>query len=85
MFCATLDTGLSNHELWGTQEFQVLVGFMKSHKAVTSFTVSRWFRDDPSMAGIDIRMFKSHSTYAASTTIADVTGVSVCDTVKQEQ
>lgn len=37
------------------------------------------------MAGIDIRMFKSHSTYAASTTIADLTGVSVCDTVKQEQ
>lgn len=80
-----MDTGLSKHESWGTQKFQVLVSFMKLHKAVTSFTISRWFRDDLSMAGIDIRMFKSHSTYAASTTIADVTGVSVCDTVKQEQ
>ena len=58
---------------------------MKPDKALTSFTVLRWFRDGLSMAGTDIRMFKSHSTYAASTTIADLTGVSVCDTVKQEQ
>lgn len=80
-----MDTGLSKHESWGAQKFQVLVSFMKPHKALTSFTVLRWFRNGLSMAGIDIRMFKSHSTYAASTAIADLSGVSVCDTVKQEQ
>ena len=37
------------------------------------------------MAGIDTRIFKVHSTRAASTTEADVTGVFVCDIKKQRQ
>ena len=83
--CATLDNYLSKHESWGTQGSQMLVSFVKPHKAVTSSTVSRWFREGVSMAEIDTKMLKSHSTRATSTTNADVTGVSACDTMKQRQ
>ena len=35
--------------------------------------------------GIDTKIFKGYSTSAASTTKADVTGISVCDIMKQGQ
>ena len=35
------------------------------------------------MAGINTKIFKDHSTSAALTTKADVTGISVCDIMKQ--
>ena len=37
------------------------------------------------MAGINTKIFKDHSTSAALTTKADVTGISVCDIMKQGQ
>ena len=76
---------LSKCESFWTQESQVLVSFVKPHKAVTSSTVSRWLKEGLAVAGIDARMFKGHSTRTASSTKSDVTGVSVCDIIKQGQ
>ena len=58
---------------------------MKPCKAVTSFSVSRWLKKGLSIAGIDTMMFKDHSTLVASITNVDVTVVSVCEIMKQEQ
>lgn len=64
----SLETYLSNSELWSTQESQALVSFVnphkvfKSHKPQPSFTVSRWLKEVLPLAGIDTRMFKCHST-----------------------
>ena len=68
--CANLDMCLSKHESWDTKEFQVLVNFVKPHKAVTSSTVSRWLKEGWPIAGIDASMFMGHSTRADSTTKA---------------
>ena len=72
--CATLDTYILKHESWETQKSQVLVSFVKPHKAVTSSTVSRWLKESLAIVEIDTRMFKGHSTHATSTTKVDVTG-----------
>ena len=52
---------------------------------MTSSTVSKRLKEGFSITGIDIRMSEGHSTRAASTTNADVTGVSLCDIIKQGQ
>ena len=81
--CAALETYLSILESWGTQKSQVLVIFVKSHKSMSSYTVSRWLKEGLPMAGFDARMRKGISTRAASTTKANVTGVPVCHIMKQ--
>lgn len=73
----TSDRYDSKLESWDTKESRVLVSFVKPHKTVVSITISKWLKEGLSMAGIDIRMFKGHSTRAVSITEADVTGVSL--------
>ena len=58
---------------------------MKPHKAATSSTVWWWLKEGCFVNGTDTRMFKSNLARAASTTKFDVTGVSVCDIMKQGQ
>ena len=60
-------------------------GFVKSHKAVTSSTVSKWLKEGLLITEIDSRMFKGHPTRAASTTKADVPEGSVYDVMKKGQ
>ena len=46
-------------------------------------TVSRWLGQVLAMAGINTEVFKAHSTRAASSSKAEVTGVSLTDIIKQ--
>ena len=50
---------------------------VKPHKGVSPNTVSRWIKDMLSAAGIDISIFKAHSTRGASSSKAFQQGVSV--------
>ena len=63
-------------------EPQVLVSFVKTHKTVSSLTVSRWLKI-LEMAGIDTHIFKGHSTLVALSSEADVYRLSVSDIMKQ--
>lgn len=60
----------------------LFIGCVKPHKPVTSSTISRWIRYSMQMSGIDVSIFKSHSTRAASTSTATKLGVSVKDIMK---
>ena len=51
-------------------------------QGVRSCTISRWIRNLMQMSCIDISVFKSHSTRAASTSAAIKLGVSVKDIIK---
>ena len=56
---------------------QLLISFRPPHKPISRDTLSRWVLTSMSMAGIDIKRFKSHSTRGASTSAAKRLGVSV--------
>ena len=60
----------------------LFIGCVKPHKPVTSSTISRWVRNLMQVSGIDVSIFKSHSTRAASTSAATNLGVSVKDIMK---
>ena len=60
----------------------MFIGCVKSHKPVTSSTISRWVRTLRQASGIDVSTFKSHLTRAASTSAATSLGVSVKDIMK---
>ena len=51
--------------LRGNQD-QLLISFIKPHKAVSRDTISRWLKLVLEQAGIDVDVFKGHSTRAAS-------------------
>ena len=52
------------------------IAYVKPHKPVISSTISRWIRNLMQLSGIDVSIFKSHSTRAASTSAAVNVGVS---------
>ena len=60
----------------------LFIACVKPHKPVTSSTISRWIRNIMKSSGIDVSIFKSHSTRAASTSAAVNIGVSVKDIMK---
>ncbi|XP_068737579.1 uncharacterized protein [Montipora capricornis] len=45
---------------------QLLIGFQKPHKAVLRDTISRWVRTVMQMSGINLNVYKAHSTRTAS-------------------
>ena len=49
---------------------QFLVTYGKPHKAASDDTISRWIKNTISSAGIDIDVFKAHSTRSASSSKA---------------
>ena len=49
------------------EEKQLLISFIKPHKAVSKDTVSNWIKHFMKTAGIDTSVYKSHSTRAAAT------------------
>ena len=60
----------------------LFIACVKPHKPVTSCTMSRWIRNLMQASGINVSVFKSHSTRAASTSAAIKLGVSVKDIIK---
>ena len=51
-------------------ETKLFISFVKPHKRVSRDTISRWIRTTMERAGIEISMFKPHSTRMAATSKA---------------
>ena len=58
-------------------ETQFFVSYIKPHKAVKSCTIANWLKSLMEMAGIDISIFKPHSTRGAGTSKANKYGLSI--------
>ena len=79
-----LDNYLIKQNAWGTKETQALVSFITPGKAVSSLTVSWWLKQALEIAGINREISKRHSTCVALSTKAEISGVSVSVTLKQD-
>ena len=51
------------------EQSQLLVSFVKPHKAVTKDTVARWVKPILQKSGIDTAKFTSHSTRASTSCV----------------
>lgn len=49
---------------------QLLIGYQKPHKPVSTDTIARWIKNVMAKAGIDTSVYKAHSTRAAATSAA---------------
>jgi hypothetical protein len=58
-------------------ESQLLVSFVKPHKAVAKDTIARWVKSILKQAGIDTVKFTCHSTRAASTSCVKAAGLNL--------
>ena len=61
---------------------KLLLGKVKPHNSVTLSTVARWLRSMMEKAGIDISMFKAHSTRGVAVTAAANAGITTEDILK---
>ena len=65
---ATLEECLKRTKVWwGKDKKQLLLSFVKPHNPVHSSTISGWIKNILREAGIDIKIFKGHSTLSTST------------------
>ena len=64
------------------EQSQLLVSFVKPHKAVTKDTVARWVKPILQKSGIDTAKFTSHSTRAASTSCVKAAGLNLRQIMK---
>ena len=71
-------------ELVPPENKQFLVTFGKPHKAASDDTISRWIKNTISSAGIDIYVFKAHSTRSASSSKAIRTGIPYTEILKRD-
>ena len=62
---------------------QFLVTYGKPHKAASDDTISRWIKNTISSAGIDIDVFKAHSTRSASSSKAKKAGIPYTEILKR--
>ena len=58
---------------------QLFIACIKPHNPVTSSTIARWLKSMLEEAGIDIAIFKAHSTRGASVSAAAQKGVTTSD------
>lgn len=58
---------------------QLLISYIKPHKAVTCSTISRWIKVVLQKSGIDTRQFSAHSVRSAATSKAKLYNVSLAD------
>lgn len=59
------------------EEKQLFVSFIKPHKAVKSCTIASWLKNLLALSGIDVSVFKPHSTRGTSTSKANKYGLSI--------
>ena len=81
--CKTLDYYVDRTKVIRGKITPLLISHIKPHRKVVVCTVSRWLKEALKLAGIDTSTFTGHSTRAASTSKAKVTGVSIQDIVKR--
>ena len=60
------------------EESQLLVSFVKPHKAATNDSIARWVKSILKKAGIDTDKFTCHSTRAALTSCVKAAGSTYC-------
>ena len=58
---------------------QLFISTVRPFKAVSNDTISRWIKVTLDLAGIDVSIFKPHSTRAAATSAAQRKGVKLMD------
>ena len=58
-------------------ETRLFISFVKPHQAVSRDTISRWIKNVMIKSGIDVGVFKPHSTRAASTSKANACQVPI--------
>ena len=80
--CKAINSYLERGNVWGVGESQFLVSHIKPHKLVSPSTVSRWLGQVLAMAGINTELFEVHSNRSASSSKAEVIGVSLTDIIK---
>ena len=73
----TLDCYIEKTVSLRGQVSQLLISYIKPHDKVSVTTVSRWIKDLLKNAGIDTKKFTGHSTRSASTSKAQISGVSI--------
>ncbi|CAG2236570.1 unnamed protein product [Mytilus edulis] len=66
-------------ELLRVHTNQLLISYIKPHKAVTCSTISRWIKVVFQKSGIDTRQFSAHSVRSAATSKAKLYNVSLAD------
>ena len=62
---------------------QLLLSFIQPYVEVSSSTISRWIKEALKLAGIDVSIFKDHSTRAASSSKASKAGLSLADILER--
>ena len=63
-----LDQYLSTKkESWGKENGQLMVSFKSPHDPNSTSTVSRWIVETLKLSGVNVSMFKGHSTTAVTT------------------
>ena len=77
--CKAIDSYLERRSVWKVGKSKFLVNHIKPHKPVSPSTVSKGLGQVLAMAGIDTEVFKAHSTRSASSSKAEVTGVSLTE------
>ena len=67
-----LNEFLKRTKTWMTNgdKFQLLLSYIKPHAEVHGSTVSRWIKGILKEIGVDVDVFKDHSTRSASTSKA---------------
>ena len=60
----------------------LFLSFRRPHTPVSSSTIARWIRSTLEDSGIDVTIFKAHSTRAATTSAAKLKGYSTADILK---
>ena len=58
---------------------QLLLSYVKPHSPVSRDTISRWVKFVLQSSGIDVNIFKPHSTRSASTSKAKLSDVPLAD------
>ena len=61
---------------------QLFISISKPHFSVSKSTLSRWIKTVMEEAGIDVSIFKTHSTRAASTSAARGSDMNIDDIMK---
>jgi len=81
----TLDDyiNLSKHWRLTKDHSQLLLSTLKPHKPVAKSTIAGWMKSVLKNSGIDTTIFSAHSTRSASTSKAQLSGLSISDILKR--
>ena len=82
---AVLEEYLKRTQSWrsNASKTQLLLSYVKPHVEVQSSTISRWLKEILKEAGIDIKIFRGHSTRSASSSKAGLAGISTDEILKR--